>query len=371
MYPLKEGQTFPRNQWYIAAWAHEVGRELLARQILGEPLVFYRTESGMPVALDNRCPHRRYPLSKGRLVRDSVQCGYHGLTYDCTGKCTAIPSQDSVPPTYAVRAYPVHQAWEWLWVWMGDPALADIALIPDSRTIKVDDPDWLPEVGGRVPLKARYQLLNENLLDLSHLSFLHSDNIGSAGVATAPVSVEERETHLEVARYIKSDRLDHLPVGKAFGLEGLTDRTMIQKFFAPSFHATGSDFDSAMSGGIDPGRHFGSLRVLHGVTPETATTTHYFWGFSRDFKRDDARMTEAMRSVIESALVQDIEALEEIEAMLAGGEGDIAEISARADAASLRGRRMVERQIENDGPARGAAVLHDMRANATASREPV
>jgi phenylpropionate dioxygenase-like ring-hydroxylating dioxygenase large terminal subunit len=353
MYPLKDGHTFPYNQWYIAAWSHEVGRELLERRILGEPLVFYRTEAGAPVALDNRCPHRRYPLSRGRLIGDAIQCGYHGFTYDCAGKCVRIPSQDGVPDSYRVRGYPVHEAWQWIWVWMGDPALADVSSIPDGRTIRVADPGWLPEAGGRVALKARYQLLNENLLDLSHLSFLHSDNIGSAGIATAPVTVEEKATHLEVARYIRSDRLDHLPVGKAFGLEGLTDRTMVQQFFPPGLHATGSDFDSAQDGGIDPGRHFGSLRVLHGVTPETTTSTHYFWGFSRDFRRDDAGMTTAMRNIIESAIVQDIDALEAIEAMLGEQKGEIVdvEISARADTASLRGRRLVERQIEREARA--------------------
>lgn len=348
MYPLKDGDVFPYNQWYIAASSDEVGDTPLARHILGKPLVFFRTSSGAAVALDDRCPHRRYPLSRGRVVGDSLQCGYHGFTYDGRGKCTLIPSQDSVPESYGVRAYPVHESWQWVWVWMGDPSLADVSKVPDGNMIRVTDPGWLPVLGGRVPLKARYQLLNENLLDLSHLSFLHSDNIGSEGVAKAPVSVEEKSSHLEVARYIKADRLDHLPVGKAFGLHGLTDRTMIQQFFAPSFHATGSDFDSALEGGIDPGRHFGSLRVLHGVTPETTTTTHYFWAFSRDFKRDDAQMTDAMRGVIQSALVQDIEALEAIEALLGRGDDEILEISARADAASMRGRRIVERQIAEE-----------------------
>lgn len=348
MYPFKTEGSFPYNQWYILAMSHEVGRDMLERRILGEPLVVYRTEDGRPVALDNRCPHRRYPLSRGRLVGDAIQCGYHGFTYGCSGKCTLIPSQDGVPDSFRVRSYPVHETWQWIWIWMGDPALADTTKIPDSNLIRVTDPDWLPQIGGRVALKARYQILNENLLDLSHLSFLHSDNIGSTGVASAPVSVEDKPAYLQVSRYIKSDRLDHLPVGKAFGLVGLTDRTMIQQFFPPGFHATGSDFDSARDGGIEPGRHFGSLRVLHGVTPETETTTHYFWAFSRDFKRDDPGMTEAMAQVIQSALIQDIEALEAIEEVIGGRDDVLPEISARADSASMRGRRIVETQIERE-----------------------
>ena len=344
MHPFKNGELYPLNQWYVAAWSGEVTRDLLARTICGKSVVMYRTEQGAAVALDNRCPHRALPLSMGKLIGDVVQCRYHGFEFDCTGKCVAIPSQADIPESYGVRTFPLHETWQWLWIWMGDPALADASLIPDGKLIHTHDPDWYPEKGGLVHLKCRYQLLNENLLDLSHLSFLHSHSVGSPGLAKAPVSLKDKGRYLEVFRNARSDDLEGLGFAKALGIRGPVDRKQTQLFFAPGFHATGGDYDSAEADGIDPGHHFGAMRVLHGVTPETPNTTLYFWGFTRDFQPGQA-MTEALHHSIGEALVEDQEGLEAVEQMLAGSV-NVGEISCKADAAAFRGRLLVQRQIE-------------------------
>src|SRR6516162_6314294 len=126
---------FLRNYWYVAAYDHEIGRRPLGRIILGEPIVFYRLEDGTPVALEDRCAHRHLPLSMGTLVGNVLQCHYHGLRYDKTGTCVRVPGQDTIPRSARVKSYPVVERYHWLWIWMGDPALAD----PD----KITDFHWL------------------------------------------------------------------------------------------------------------------------------------------------------------------------------------------------------------------------------------
>src|SRR5262245_48560932 len=120
--PTGGAPMFLRNYWYVAAPDHEIVQKPLARMILAEPIVFFRTEDGTPVALEDRCPHRRLPLSMGKLVGDGVlQCHYHGLRFDHTGKCVRVPGQDMIPSSARVRTYPVVERYHWLWIWMGDP----------------------------------------------------------------------------------------------------------------------------------------------------------------------------------------------------------------------------------------------------------
>src|ERR1051325_10382173 len=131
---------FVRNNWYVAAWDHEVTRGLKRRIILDEPVVLFRTDSGKPVALEDRCCHRQAPLSMGKLIGNVVQCPYHGLQFDPSGKCVKVPSQEKIPPSAKVRAYPLVEKNHWIWIWAGDPAKADPALIEDFHWL--DDPAW-------------------------------------------------------------------------------------------------------------------------------------------------------------------------------------------------------------------------------------
>jgi vanillate O-demethylase monooxygenase subunit len=196
--------------------------------------------------------------------------------------------------------------------------------------------------------------VNENLLDLSHLTFLHGGTIGDSELAMAKLQMKETPGCLEAVRYVKSIDSGSLPAGKALGLEGPIDRTVGQQFFPPSFHITGGDYDSAAANGIDPGRHFGSIRVLHGVTPKTPTTTAYFWAFSRDF-RLMPEMTKTFHGVIRSALEEDIDALNAIESLLNEEQEKIPQISTSADLASFRGRLLVLRQIQAETKTREPA----------------
>jgi vanillate O-demethylase monooxygenase subunit len=356
MYPLRNSeQPYAFNQWYVAAWSHEIGRELFERKILGQSLVLYRTLAGKPVALENACPHRRFALSKGRLDGDTVECAYHGLTFDCAGKCVRVPQQENIPATFVTRSYPVEERWQWIWIWMGDPALADPAKIPDLSWLKVGEAGWLPFVGDVEHVKARYMLLHENLLDLSHLTFLHARNIGSRGVAQAAVEFEVRGDHLALWRDVKSDEFESQPLGKLLGVKGLVDRKMEQQFFPPNLHITGPAFTSAAQGGVNPGHSFGAFRVFHAVTPETPHTCFYFWGGARDFGVDDPALTETMRGFLRHVIAEDVEASETIEDQIVHGGKLSPEISALSDAPGMRGRRLMQALIDADGKSANAA----------------
>src|SRR6266536_2956263 len=181
---------FPRNQWYVAAYGREIGDDLFARTVCDEPLVLWRTSAGEVVALADRCVHRRDPLSKSHRVGDTIVCGYHGFAYDCSGACVAVPAQTRIPRTARVASYPVVEQDSFVWVWIGDPALADPGAIPRAR--HMDSPDWTT-VSGMEPIDADYGLLVDNLLDLSHETYLHGGYIGTPEVAETPITTEVDE----------------------------------------------------------------------------------------------------------------------------------------------------------------------------------
>jgi vanillate O-demethylase monooxygenase subunit len=169
---------FLRNCWYAAGWSRDFATAALTGvTILNEPVVIYRTRDGEAVALQDRCCHRFAPLSMGRIEGDDLRCMYHGLKFAPSGKCIEIPGQAKIPPQACVRNYPIIDRHSIAWIWMGDAARADEALIPNF--VGVDDPTWAMKPG-RMDYNANYVLINDNLLDLSHLAFLHSKSLGAS-----------------------------------------------------------------------------------------------------------------------------------------------------------------------------------------------
>ena len=196
---------FLKDYWYVAAWDHEIADGLLARTLLGEPVVLFRTADGTAVALEDHCCHRGLPLSMGKPVGEGLQCGYHGLTFDRTGACVAVPGQSQVPPGASVRAYPLVERWHWLWIWMGDPERADPALIPDWWWL--DHPDWDLVKGKHLHIQCHYELITDNLLDLSHLAYVHLATIGTGSITEFPITTEREDDLVRVTRWI----LDRAP----------------------------------------------------------------------------------------------------------------------------------------------------------------
>lgn len=169
---------FLNDCWYVAGWQHEVPKaQPVARQILGEPIVLYRTDNGDITALANRCPHRHAPLSLGRIEGDNLRCMYHGLLFDRVGNCLDVPGSGVIPPNCSVKSYPVHIQDSWIWIWMGAPARADPSLVP--KAFGLDDPSIVMR-SNQIDYAANYMLINDNLCDLSHVDFVHETTLSHA-----------------------------------------------------------------------------------------------------------------------------------------------------------------------------------------------
>jgi vanillate O-demethylase monooxygenase subunit len=195
---------FLHNWWYVAAWSHQVpSGELVARKILNEPIVLYRKKDGTISALEDRCCHRFAPLSRGRLEDDDLRCMYHGIKFAASGQCIEIPGQDRIPSGVAVRTYPVVEQDRWVWVWMGDVAQTDASLIPPA--LGHEDPDTIIDTG-ELFYNANYQLIHDNLLDLTHLAYVHENTLGRKNPewGRAQPIIETLPHGVRVARWIRN-----------------------------------------------------------------------------------------------------------------------------------------------------------------------
>jgi vanillate O-demethylase monooxygenase subunit len=338
MFPFRDGFTYPRNAWYVAGWSSEFNRTLHERRILGEPVVLFRTEGGMPAALDGRCPHRRYPLANGTLIGDEIQCGYHGFTFDAGGACTHIPSTDRIQPGMRVVAYPVVERWNWVWIWMGDPQQADPALIPDHRAdLGLERDDMTAQIGGYLHVRCRHQLLHENILDLTHLAFIHAATLGSPQVARGPVTLDSDARTVRMTRFTEDEAPTDFYVD-TLGLEGQIDREHVTTFFAPAVHVVAVRVveRSAQKRSFV---HHG----IHAITPETPNSSHYFFASSRTYGRDDDVVGQKLRDGFYGAFVEDVAVLELQETMIANdADRPRTELSVRADEGALRSRRVMD-----------------------------
>ena len=328
---------FLKNSWYVAAWDREVGRRLLARTFLGEPVVLFRTESGVPVALEDRCCHRQLPLSMGSLQRDLLQCGYHGLRFDASGKCVEIPGQDSVPPQARVRAYPLLEKFGWVWIWMGDPSRADAALIPEWWW--ASHPDWAFTRPDMLHVRCNYQLVADNVLDVTHLAYVHASSIGAPSITEFPGTVERGERLVRFTRWIR-DRPPPPMYREAGNFAGNVDRWQIVEHTPPCF--------SVNFAGCQDATKKIELMALSAPTPETAKTTHYFFGFVRNFGLNDPAKERIFAEGMVKVFNEDIPILEAQQRGL-DARPDAPRVDIKVDAAPLAARRMLEAMIAAEG----------------------
>lgn len=348
MYPLNKEQSYPRNQWWVAALASEVSRIPLDRTILGERVVMYRTEAGAPVALFGLCPHRHFPLVKGRLVGDELQCGYHGFKFNCEGRCTHIPSQSEIPGAFKTRSYPVEERGPWIWIWTGATDLADPALIPDIASIGLGVPGWRVQPFAPRTHSARYTLLIDNLLDLSHITFVHEKSIpGGAAVAALATELKSTPSTLRLRRIGKDappNGLDRLCFPD---YDGLIDTVTDSEYFGPCLIKTGgARYASATD--TQPAQLLGHLHFIHCITPETPHSTHYFVTIARDIQTDNPKVDHILATMDPVIGGEDIAVLELIEPGLDGVADTGRELSVRVDAGAIQVRRRLAAQIEQE-----------------------
>jgi len=344
---------FLYNHWYVAAWSTEIENAPFARTLLNEPVVFYRKTDGTVAALEDRCPHRRVPLSLGKLIDDKLQCHYHGLQFDADGACVRIPGQDMIPPSVCARSYPVVERNKWVWIWMGDPALADPQLIPDYHWL--DDAGWGAK-GDLFHVDANWQLIVDNLLDLTHLAFVHESTIGNAAVAeNAAVKVTRKPNNVLVTRWIIDQPAPPTYV-KAGGFTGNVDRWQFIDFTPPAFlrlhvgatpTGTGAP-DGTFVDGIN-------MRNLNAITPETETTTHYFWAQAHDFSADEPDVTEMVFQQVKTAFLEDVDVFEAQQRAISA-HPDARQIDINADAGGIQARRILDRLHKEEIAMRTAAA---------------
>ncbi len=345
-------RPFPLNAWYATAWDHEVGRQLLARTICNQKLVLWRRADGSVAAVEDACWHRLLPLSLGRLDGDDVVCGYHGLAFDGHGRCTRMPSQERLNPSACVRAYPAVERHRFIWVWPGDPALADPALIPDLHWNH--DPEWAGD-GKLIHVKCDYRLVVDNLMDLTHETFVHGSSIGNAAVAETPFVTTHGERFATVTRWMTD--IEPPPFWRGqLGKPGNVDRWQIIRFEAPCTIAIDVGVAPAGTGALEGDRSQGvNGFVLNTITPETDGTCHYFWAFARNYRIHEQLLTTQLREGV-STIVREDEAVLEAQQRAIDANPGRPFYNLNIDAGSMWARRLIDRMVAREtAPAAQAA----------------
>lgn len=341
----KASVNFVNNAWYVASWSSELKQQLHAKTILGQPVVLYRLPDGSPVALEDLCPHRFLPLSLGELKGDQLQCGYHGLTFDRTGQCVRVPGQERIPAKARVRNYPVAENMGLVWIWMGDPALADESKIFDLP--QYHESGWGVGYGDALPIATHYLNLADNLCDPAHVSFVHKTTLGSAAGEDIPVHNERRGNTIVTYRWT----LDSPPVGffQVFGnFPGHVDRWQYYYLHAPSIAIV--DFGSADAGsGAPEGNRDDCIQVFscHFLTPETASTTVDYWLHVRNFAVNDETVSERISEQFRIAFAEDKFILEAVQAR-SDQFPDREPVKIAIDAGPTRLRQVIEEMLAEE-----------------------
>ncbi len=338
-------KTFPLNAWYVAAWSHEIGkREPLSRTVCDNKIVLWRKADGTLAALEDACWHRLLPLSMGWLEGEEIVCRYHGLAFDGAGTCTRVPSMDTGNTAAKVRAYPALERHRFVWVWPGDPALADPALVPDLHWN--DDPEWVGD-GKTMFAKCDYRLFVDNLMDLTHESFVHATSIGNKHVAETPMETIQKGRTVTSSRWMLD--IDAPPFWRTqLGKPGNVDRWQIINFEAPCTIVLDVGVAPAGTGAPRGDRSKGvNGRVLNTITPETGSTCMYFWSLTRNYRLQDQSLTTFLREANAKIFLED-QVVVEAQQLMLDARVDRGLRNLNIDAGSMRARRLIEDMIASE-----------------------
>ncbi len=342
-------RPWPRNAWYHAAWSHEVQAKPLARTICNEEIVLFRDKDGRASTLEDRCCHRATPLRLGEVTDKGLACGYHGLVFDGTGKCVFIPGQDIISSSTKVKSFPTVERQKIVWIWMGDPDKVDESKLVDYPWHD-DEQNW-PHTYGYNYIKCNYNLLVDNLMDLTHIPYIHKKTIGGGdqqGQVNATMDVTPTPTGVHYIRWmenIEAPPLYCLAAGWEPGQK--CDRWQEFEYVVPInvIQWTGAleHGRNAKENRNQPGGF--TLRLYHAATPETEDTCHYFWSPGNGYKPDDKQASEVLHKGIASTFDEDVEFLErQHECMLKYQDREL--INIKHDAARVPARRAIAKMIE-------------------------
>lgn len=344
----------PLNGWWAAAWDHEVtSKGLLARKIAGKALALYRTQAGEPVALADACWHRLAPLSQGKLLPgDQVQCPYHGLQFNAAGRCTFMPAQETVNPSASVTSYPAVERDRYVWVWLGDPEMADPDRIPDMHQMSSNE--WAGD-GETIHAECNYQLILDNLMDLTHEEFVHSASIGQEELSGSDFNVTHDGDAVTVSRWmyditpppfwLKNMR-DKYP-----DFDGKVDRWQIIHYRYPGTICIDVGVAKAGTGAPEGDRSQGvNGYVMNTISPETERTSHYFWAFMRNYRLDSQLITTQLRNGVHGVFGED-EVMLKAQQDAIEANPDHQFYSLNIDAGGMWVRRILEKALQSEGRA--------------------
>lgn len=348
-----------RNAWYAAAFSDEVGEKPFARTLLDQPVVIYRQQNGLLAMLEDRCPHRFAPLSGGLVLGSEIQCPYHGLRFDASGACSHNPHMKGSGPLKAasVASYTVIEKYGIIWFWAGDLDRADEGALP--RIDFLEQPERFSVVKGRLHVKGNYELIVDNLLDLSHASFIHPQFAANGTspeqqLAATNVKLERRERSI-VNHRIRSGLPAPGPSQEMFGFGSTTPThtksTMI--WYPPAL----LDFDAGTWEVGTPEEDGALIPQLHVITPETALSSHYFFVNGRNRRRGDPDIDKKLLDFFDLAFRQQDEPMIESVQQRMGDVSDIMTLNPillATDAAPVSARRILARLIAEEEEERGA-----------------
>jgi phenylpropionate dioxygenase-like ring-hydroxylating dioxygenase large terminal subunit len=340
---------FLRNAWYVAAWEREIGEEPYATTILGERVAIYRGASGKYAALADACPHRKVPLSMGRVKGDDVECGYHGLVFDCTGSCVRVPGDAKPPVGTQVRSYPIEARYGLLWIWMGEQQLADPSEIFPAE--HWGDPSWGTTAGDDMVFACNYLLITDNLLDPSHVAWVHPGSFAGDGSDDTPLQVTIADNGVTVWRWM----LDTSPApfyAPYLRFDGNCDRKQQYEMRYPSNALIKAYVSPAGTGGEGRPVHPDAFLMdsFNFLTPVDETTTRYFWFQMRNVAADDADVSRRFAESVRAAFEEDRTILQASQRGMAGSTS--ANVNLRTDSGGIRFRHRLAQMIEAE-PAPG------------------
>ncbi|MGO8828610.1 MAG: Rieske 2Fe-2S domain-containing protein [Steroidobacteraceae bacterium] len=345
---------FLRDAWYVAALDGDLKDGLVPVKLLDEKIVLYRRTNGAPVALEDACVHRKLPLSMGYLRGDDIECGYHGMTYNAAGQCVRIPCSSRIPKGARVRSYPLVSRYGLLWIWMGRPELADpSSIFPVAHW---GDPSWGVTRGDAMTVDCNYLYMTDNLLDPSHVAWVHPSSFGNAACASTPVEVKAHETGVIASRWMR--RVEVAPLYVPFvRFGGLCDRLQHYEVRFPSHALIKAVFVPAGAGGPEGERHESAFVMdsYNFLTPIDAEHTRYFWFQMRNVFPDDEGVSRLMAEGVRGAFEEDRAILNAVQKGFA--ETHTAHIDIAIDSAPLRFRRRLRQLIDAQAPSAAEALL--------------
>ena len=342
--------TFIRDIWYGAAWSKDVepGKPV-ALTIADQPIVVYRTADGGAVALEDRCSHRCAPLSKGRVEGDAIRCWYHGLLFDSHGRCIEMPGQETASG-FDIRAYPTVERHECVFVWTGDPALADPGLIPASNLTE----NGLPFRTGVMHFEADYQLINDNLCDFSHVAYVHEHTLGqgnSEWSQRVPTQTS-LEDGIRVTRWMEGTRIPPTP--------GVDPSLRVDQYTAYDYLIPGvltMQIDSyplgtaeALGYAAPPASMEGAVyvvRSLQMIVPITEGKSRYLFAVSHPVDPAPEQSLDAVIGLFQYAFNEDRDMIEAQQATIDKHPG-VTLRNTRHDAGLVRVRRLITGKLRQE-----------------------